>query len=659
VRAWRRRPLWLVVPATLLFVALVLADRAQHVELVREQQDDEQAVTADISRTAGGFTVARWYDPTRETWIRRDFSGSTEGEIDWIARTDDPYMSRPAELPLPGDPTDALVYLVWALPPWMWWASRSWTVARTSRLIRRESPAFAMTACFAQVRGRSMPLLHLYSLDAQPGDLPLCAVPIVETDRIIRTPPFPVEVKGSPRPGGRVVVRVAADIVWPSGRTVLIARTPRPADDTQARARRAGWWGVVAVTVIAAAAFVSSSLFELGEVRRIEHLQTSGTKVSATVTRAEDEYTFHVLYPLPRAKDELVAAELWTTIAADPRAETLALLIDPEDPTYAPFLVGDAYDWYFLPIAVLATGGIAIGIAFAVRGVRERRLSRFLGPAPAAPLSPTPHRAVPGATPRPATIVDSVVAPAAGREQPGLGLFGRVSGGGRFIYAASDGTIWGPRPLYPWRPRLQISPNGVALWFRNGVEWLSWADDWSLLLVEYHQPLRRGAQLQVLTGRRSYAVGEATTPDRRAYLCVVAELVTELRADPVARAGLSDPARVEEFVRRLNSTNWRRPTRPRPWLSAGDTLDRFVVAALQRSGAEVLGGYTIAGHPPLDEDALVAELLAERASLVSRLASEEQIRRRVEWWLSLPALPLDVLRNPADRQPFRPPPTLQ
>jgi hypothetical protein len=70
----------------------------------------------------------------------------------------------------------------------------------------------------------------LYPLDAAIGSAPSCVVRIHPT---VAVPPddgiFPVDVKGSPRPGGRLVMRTSSGIVWTRGRCLLTADWPRPA----------------------------------------------------------------------------------------------------------------------------------------------------------------------------------------------------------------------------------------------------------------------------------------------------------------------------------------------------------------------------------------------------------------------------------------------
>jgi hypothetical protein len=110
--------------------------------------------------------------------------------------------------------------------------ARWWSVHRTLRLARSRGDAFAMLGAVAPARPRHRrPVLHLYPLDAPAGAPSACAVRVLTTGGCpVAGPAFPVEVKGVPRPLGRVVARVGRGdaVLWPAARASLHGALPRP-----------------------------------------------------------------------------------------------------------------------------------------------------------------------------------------------------------------------------------------------------------------------------------------------------------------------------------------------------------------------------------------------------------------------------------------------
>jgi hypothetical protein len=112
-------------------------------------------------------------------------------------------------------------------------ALRWWSVHRTARLVRSPETTFAMIGAVAPARRlHRRPMLHLYPLDAAAGAPPLCAVPLLTTAGCpVAGPAFPVQVKGVPRPLGRIVARIGDgdDVLWPTARAGLSGSWRRPA----------------------------------------------------------------------------------------------------------------------------------------------------------------------------------------------------------------------------------------------------------------------------------------------------------------------------------------------------------------------------------------------------------------------------------------------
>ncbi|MGE3620862.1 MAG: hypothetical protein AB7L84_10420 [Acidimicrobiia bacterium] len=113
-------------------------------------------------------------------------------------------------------------------------ATRAFGRRRTRRLVASPSPGFRMLGALSRTwPGRAR--LHLYPADAPAESPPLCSIRVLDTAQAPFGVAFPVEVKGSPRPMGRVVARVGPRIAWPVGRALRTASHPRPAAVVEAR----------------------------------------------------------------------------------------------------------------------------------------------------------------------------------------------------------------------------------------------------------------------------------------------------------------------------------------------------------------------------------------------------------------------------------------
>ena len=142
-----------------------------------------------------------------------------EGEtVHVLAQRDDP-LSVAIEgdrVPLSENLVSHAIILAAAAIPF---AARRLSTRRIERVAAGDAPSFAMTgALFASARLNRCHLL-LYPLDAGVGAPPMCSVSMLTTAQaplVART--FPVEVKGSPRPFGRVVAHASTGVLWPAGR---------------------------------------------------------------------------------------------------------------------------------------------------------------------------------------------------------------------------------------------------------------------------------------------------------------------------------------------------------------------------------------------------------------------------------------------------------
>jgi len=239
VRRYLSRPLHVAL-WVLVFVAAILAADAIGNREDRAQFAHGTRVEARVTSVRSGDVIhLEFRDPNRARTIQtatrpRDARPPERGDdvpID-VAR-DDPYVVR-----LAGDtwstPYDVASMSLIALLPLLWWAWRRYHVGRLRALAVSDVPAFAMTAAIGPpVRFSKRPRLFLYPMDAGPGSAPLCALALLtRRGYVVEDVAFPVEVKGSPRPLGRVLVRAGTTLCWPAGLALRSATLMCPAART-------------------------------------------------------------------------------------------------------------------------------------------------------------------------------------------------------------------------------------------------------------------------------------------------------------------------------------------------------------------------------------------------------------------------------------------
>jgi len=332
----------------------------------------------------------------------------------------------------PGDPEHVFVAgdsyptaanLWWYLPPvalpLLAWGGRRWSLRRARRLLDAPEPSFAMTGAIgpAAAGGRRCHL-DVYPLDAAPGAAPLCSVPVLTTGGAPLGPTFPVEVKGGPRPLGRLVARHGDGLLWPGGRASLTASTPRPAAPPSSadprpiatvaaaapvgprspfrRAARSEL--LVLACTLAVVALVA--MVTLTNARQARSVERDGVPVLARVVAQNDadgvvlvayrlageerdrRGTAAVDFPSDHPVDRLYPARV------DPRRQaTLRLLLEPYE-AREPIL------WSLVPAVVAAA-------VVARRRMAWRRMRAVAGVGPWSPvdarvLPPTPGQAVVG-----------------------------------------------------------------------------------------------------------------------------------------------------------------------------------------------------------------------------------------------------------------------
>ncbi|HUR77339.1 MAG TPA: hypothetical protein VMZ22_05290 [Acidimicrobiales bacterium] len=123
--------------------------------------------------------------------------------------------------------TNAPLYAVVTLAAGLPWLYRRFHIRRAERLAESPTTTFAMRGALFKSRfGRSY--LSLYALDAVAGADPLCSVRVLTTAMAPQSEvAFALEVKGSPRPLGRVVASCGDNVFWPAGASLALRRNRR------------------------------------------------------------------------------------------------------------------------------------------------------------------------------------------------------------------------------------------------------------------------------------------------------------------------------------------------------------------------------------------------------------------------------------------------
>ncbi|MDP9442688.1 MAG: hypothetical protein M3P34_11045, partial [Actinomycetota bacterium] len=249
VRRFLRRPLvWAMVGAgfgVFLFGLDLHAARTEE----RDLRDALRLTgTVEGSYRRGTTVPVRYFNPVTEQEVlvdvylwREDLQPDRPGEtVPLRVSPDDPDVVTVAgdRFPLFHN---VVGYLPFVLVPVAVAVTRRLGISRSRRLAASPGATFAMLGSVSP-RGRFSRRqdLQLYPLDAPPGAPPACAVPLVSARCLpAKVTVFPVEVKGEPRPFGRVVVRVGDEVLWPAGRALVTRRVPRPAQFTDVAALRA------------------------------------------------------------------------------------------------------------------------------------------------------------------------------------------------------------------------------------------------------------------------------------------------------------------------------------------------------------------------------------------------------------------------------------
>lgn len=228
--------LWLPLATIALFGWFFVTEDLPASRPERLDPVDEVAVVGRVVETKPGQALDVTYvHPVTEQRVTTDlyiWDGdlvpAPSGTIRLVVRRDDP-LAAVAEGDVMPWHTNALVYGAWVIGALLPQLTRRFGVRRTERLMAAPMASFAMVGVLAPRRRRRFRCdLHLYPLDAPDGAPPVCSVPVLTTGQAaIGTRTFPVEVKGAPRPLGRVVARIGDIPLWPAGRAGRRADYPR------------------------------------------------------------------------------------------------------------------------------------------------------------------------------------------------------------------------------------------------------------------------------------------------------------------------------------------------------------------------------------------------------------------------------------------------
>jgi hypothetical protein len=398
VARYERRPLLWVAAAAVLFVALVVVDAST--SHAAQPHDDDVLVDAVVTGTrANGDLSVRYRHPVTRQTIEVDVdvrraalrppTGST---VQLIASSNDP-----GDVDVRGDRA-ATTDVVWELLPFvalplLVYGRRRWHRRRVEQLIGDGGTSFAMLGALGPPRaGGTHPMLSLYALDAAAGSPALCAVPVLLTHGAPFDSVLAVDVKGSPRPSGRVVVRHRDSVLWPTGRAAGragIALPSRPAPPTTAspttasttamalaRPRWSSWartwaveWIAVATSIALVGLVATITLVHAADARELER---TGDPIVVTVVGRGDTVV-NVRY---RAAD---GSEITTTTPVSlPGDYTVGrrypARVDPRDPQRLR-LLAEPFD-AFTPIAWATTPLVAALVWLASRALRFRRVRR-------------------------------------------------------------------------------------------------------------------------------------------------------------------------------------------------------------------------------------------------------------------------------------------
>ena len=395
VRRFARRPLWWALLAVVALGWIYLDDSITSRRTDRAFDAGPSAV-AEVEEVApgGGAVLVSFVHPDTGTRIRTmtelwsvDPAPSPGDEVAIDISVDDP-----TRVALAGDRRRPIASLGFAAGlaavPFVFFAGRVIGLRRSRRLMAAGGPSFSMLGALRS-SGRLRPhvVLDLYPLDAPVAGSPLCSLPLLHTGGLPMGRSHEVEVKGTPRPLGRVVARAGdGTVLWPRGRASwrtwssdegsrpIPGTLPAPVpfedlDRPQWTNRWAGFPPALAMAVAGALAFgllVSAATWinrTIAAGADRSDLIVLGTVVGRNPGFAEITVRFRP----PGAGDD--AEDLDAVLVVDdddlhPEDSTVALRIDPDDPANIR-LVSEPYNavvpavWGWLPMVFAGMAAVS------------------------------------------------------------------------------------------------------------------------------------------------------------------------------------------------------------------------------------------------------------------------------------------------------------
>ena len=362
------------MPALVLAAGFVIADVGTRDE-VRDRTETDTEVSAVVLRGSpvyDGWSVVRFADPDGGGQVEVEVTtdepvGST---VTVLVDRDNPAAAEVTEVvTASGSPAQMWIYAVWVVPWFVWWGVRWWTVRRTARTVRASTRTYRLWGTLSPVRARSGLGVVLFALDAEAGDRPLCAIPLIAPPVVVHDGRVEVEVKGVPRAGGFLVPLVNGSVGWPAGRAVP-ARYPHLDHEDSPRPRP--WVPALLTALVLGILVADAAISEIRLKQNADAVQEHGEPVTGEITEVIDALTLGVQFTAPGSEKTTVA----TTVEAAETAsyqvgDPIELLVDPDDPIAAR-IEGEPYDFSWL-IGVVVTWAIVVGVVYAIAASRVRR----------------------------------------------------------------------------------------------------------------------------------------------------------------------------------------------------------------------------------------------------------------------------------------------
>jgi hypothetical protein len=338
------------------------------------------AVQGTVLEEADDHGVARveYLHPVTDQVVEEELHLWQPGRLPRVGEKADLVVSAsdPRSVDLVGDDmpgtTNLPVYAMWVVAAAIPLGVRRFTVWRTERVARSSMKTFTMLAALGPPgRWRRRAVLHLYPLDAALGSRPVCSLPVLNTHRLPLGQILPVEVKGAPRPMGRVVARVGESVLWPARRALRSGSLPLPAAMaeppyglTEREPPTGVTWRPLWQRAVLPIVGVAASVVLLAVVAVVTHrnqeiahrLERQGTSVVGTVIGHEDG-DFTVVLRV-RSGDQVTEVRAPADFANEfPEGRRFPIIVDPDDPKRGR-LQAEPYDgtepvlWAGFPLAV-------------------------------------------------------------------------------------------------------------------------------------------------------------------------------------------------------------------------------------------------------------------------------------------------------------------